>query len=97
MRYIRKHVHELFSLIRKPRQAEARLSANQPGLVNDLGGGGASIRASEEVTSTQEQLQEQLQELQERLQEFSADPVISVAGPEVAEPGGGFIQPGVYR
>ena len=56
----------------------------------------ASIRASEEVTS-QEQLQEQLQELQERLQEFSADPVISAAGPEVAEPGGGFIQPGVYR
>ena len=96
MRYIRKHVHELFSLIRKPRQAEARLSANQPGVVNELGGGGATIRASEEVTS-QEQLQEQLQELQERLQEFSADPVISAAGPEVAEPGGGFIQPGVYR
>ena len=96
MRYIRKHVHELFSLIRKPRQAEARLSANQPGLVNDLGGSVASTRASEEITS-QEQLQEQLQELQERLQEFSADPVISAAGPEVAEPGGGFIQPGVYR
>ena len=64
--------------------------------MNDLGGGAASVRASEEVTS-QEQLQEQLQELQERLQEFSADPVISAAGPEVAEPGGGFIQPGVYR
>ena len=71
---------------RKPRQAEARLSANQPGLVNALGGGGSGAATrTAEATSPQE-----------LLQEFSAGTAIAAAT-DVAEPGGGFIQPGVYR
>lgn len=94
---------------RKPRQA--RINANQPGLVNDLGGeGGAATRASAETTAPEDydyevlaspqerlqELQEQLQELQEQRQEASAFPTIDPST-DVAEPGGGFIQPGVYR
>ena len=102
--------------LRKPRQAEERLSANQPGLANALAGGGealgAATRAAEDnspqdLRQEQLQLQEQLQELQElvstfqeqeQLQELSAaDPITTATATHVAEPGGGFIQPGVYR